>query len=88
LCDEKMAKTKLAVVEDETITAKEKMLKDLGYDAPAIASSDEEFCSCLLNKSTNPMLVSIRKKKALPKRYYNKENNRRLYKNEKGSDYC
>ena len=40
--DEKMAKTKIFVVEDETITAKEmqKMLKYLGYDAPAIASAE------------------------------------------------
>lgn len=41
---EKVAKAKILVVEDEAITATDLQdrLKDLGYDAPAIASSGEE----------------------------------------------
>lgn len=42
--DEKTAKARILIVEDEAIAAKDTQnrLKDLGYDAPAIASSGEE----------------------------------------------
>jgi PleD family two-component response regulator len=42
--DEKMAKAKILVVEDDAITARDiqDRLRDLGYDAPAIAVSGEE----------------------------------------------
>ena len=42
--NEKMAKAKILVVEDDAITARDiqDRLRDLGYDAPAIAASGEE----------------------------------------------
>ena len=56
-----MAKTKILVVEDETITAKDmqKMLNDLGYDVSAIAASGEEAIKNAEENTPDLILMDI-----------------------------
>ena len=60
--NEKMAKTKILIAEDEAITARDLQdrLKDLGYDAPAIASSGEEAIKMAEELKPDLVLMDIR----------------------------